>query len=93
MSSPRSIHSFRPLIRLTYNGTDNDHKMLRYLLGKLECIIKAMNPTHHEMHPRPKNFTIVPYQSTHNTGGTIMGADPKSSVVNRYLQAKKTSTT
>jgi hypothetical protein len=25
----------------------------------------------------------VPYQSTHNTGGTMMGADPKSSVVNR----------
>ena len=39
------------------------------------------------MHPRPKNFTIVPYQSTHNTGGTMMGSDPKSSVVNRYLQA------
>ncbi len=77
----------RPLIRLTYNGTDNDHKMSRYLLGKLEGIVKAMNPTHYQMEPRPKNFTIVPYQSTHNTGGTIMGADPKTSVVNRYLQA------
>jgi gluconate 2-dehydrogenase alpha chain len=77
----------RPLIRMTYNGTENDHKMSRYLLGKLEGIIKAMNPTHYEMHPRPRNFTIVPYQSTHNTGGTMMGADPKSSAVNRYLQA------
>jgi gluconate 2-dehydrogenase alpha chain len=77
----------RPLLRMTYNGTDNDHAMSRYLLTKLEGIIKAMNPTHYEMHPRPKNFTIVPYQSTHNTGGTMMGADPKSSVVNRYLQA------
>ncbi len=77
----------RPLIRLTYNGTDNDHKMSRFLVGKLEGIVKAMNPTHYEMHARPKNFTIVPYQSTHNTGGTMMGADPRSSVVNRYLQA------
>jgi gluconate 2-dehydrogenase alpha chain len=77
----------RPLIRMTYNGTDNDHKMSRFLLTKVEAVIKAMNPTHYEMHPRPKNFTIVPYQSTHNTGGTMMGADPKSSVVNRYLQA------
>ncbi len=77
----------RPLIRLTYNGTDNDHKMSRYLLGKLERIVKAMSPTHYQMEPRPKNFTIVPYQSTHNTGGTVMGADPKASVVNRYLQA------
>jgi gluconate 2-dehydrogenase alpha chain len=77
----------RPLLRLTYNGTDNDHAMSRYLLTKLEGIIKAMNPTHYEMHPRPRNFTIVPYQSTHNTGGTMMGSDPKASVVNRYLQA------
>ncbi len=76
----------RPLIRLTYNGTENDHKMSRYLVGKLEGIIKAMNPTHYDVHYRPKNFTVVPYQSTHNTGGTMMGADPKSSVVNRYLQ-------
>ncbi len=57
------------------------------MLAKLETIIKAMNPTQYRMLPRPKNFTIVPYQSTHNTGGTIMGADPNSSVVNRYLQA------
>ena len=26
----------RPLIRLTYNGTDNDHAMSRYVVGKLE---------------------------------------------------------
>jgi gluconate 2-dehydrogenase alpha chain len=77
----------RPLIRLTYNGTDNDHKMSRFLVGKLEGIIKAMNPTHYDVHLRPKNFTIVPYQSTHCTGGTMMGADPKASAVNRYLQA------
>ena len=77
----------RPMIRLTYNATDNDHKMSRYLVEKMEGIIKAMNPTHYEVHNRPKNFTIVPYQSTHCTGGTIMGADPKSGVVNRYLQA------
>ena len=29
----------------------------------------------------------MPYQTTHNTGGAIMGADPKTSVVNRYLQS------
>ena len=77
----------RPLLRLTYNATENDHKMSRYLVEKLEGVIKAMNPTHYEVHNKPKNFTIVPYQSTHCTGGTMMGSDPKSSVVNRYLQA------
>jgi gluconate 2-dehydrogenase alpha chain len=77
----------RPLIRLSYNPPDNEHKMSAFLLNKLEGVIKAMNPTTYDMHPRPKTFTVVPYQSTHNTGGTMMGPDPKSSVVNRYLQA------
>jgi gluconate 2-dehydrogenase alpha chain len=77
----------RPLLRMTYNGTDNDHKMSAYLLSKLEVAIKAMNPTSYELRHRPKNFTVVPYQSTHNTGGTMMGTNPSNSVVNRYQQA------
>lgn len=77
----------RPLLRLTYNPTDNDQKMSHYLLAKLEGVIQAMSPTHYQMNPRPRRFTVVPYQSTHNTGGTMMGHDPRSSAVNRYLQA------
>ncbi len=34
----------------------------------------------------PAHYDTVPYQSTHNTGGAIMGADPGTSVVNSYLQ-------
>ena len=50
-------------------------------------IAQAMNPTHDGVRRRARrgNYDIVPYQSTHNTGGTIMGTDPKTSVVNRYL--------
>jgi gluconate 2-dehydrogenase alpha chain len=29
----------------------------------------------------------VPYQSTHNTGGAVMGADPANSALNKYLQS------
>ena len=29
----------------------------------------------------------MPYQSTHNTGGTIMGTNPRNSAVNKYLQS------
>ena len=36
---------------------------------------------------RRGNYNVVPYQSTHNTGGTMMGSDPKTSAVNRYCQA------
>ncbi len=33
------------------------------------------------------HYSIVPYQTTHNTGGTIMGTDPSTSVVNPFLQS------
>jgi gluconate 2-dehydrogenase alpha chain len=29
----------------------------------------------------------VPYQSTHNTGGAVMGTDPGISALNKYLQS------
>jgi gluconate 2-dehydrogenase alpha chain len=30
---------------------------------------------------------VTQYQTTHNTGGTVMGNDRSTSVVNRYLQS------
>ena len=56
--------------------------------GILGRIARAMNPSAMSLPPaRRGNYNVVPYQSTHNTGGTITGADPKTSVVNRYLQS------
>jgi gluconate 2-dehydrogenase alpha chain len=78
----------RPLLRLTYNFVENDYKVMEYTLDVAAKIARAMNPT--IVGPprmRRGDYDIVPYQSTHNTGGTIMGTDPKTSVVNRYLQA------
>lgn len=78
----------RPLIRMTYNFRDNDRKLSAFATGKAAEIARAMNPTIlGTPMPRRGNFNVVPYQSTHNTGGTIMGVDPATSVVNRYLQA------
>lgn len=77
----------RPLLRMTYNGTDNDHAMSRYLLSRLDIVVKVMNPASYSLRPRPRNFTIVPYQSTHNTGGTMMGSNPRDSVTNRFGQS------
>ena len=77
----------RPLLRLTYNFVENDYKVMEYTLDVAAKIARAMNPT--IMGPprvRRGDYDIVPYQSTH-TGGTIMGTDPKTSVVNRYLQS------
>lgn len=36
---------------------------------------------------RSTPYSIVPYQTTHNTGGAIMGTEPGNSAVNRYLQS------
>ncbi len=78
----------RKLLRMTFNFHDNDYKLSSFAVGKAVEIAKAMNPTLiGTPMPRRGNFSVVPYQSTHNTGGTIMGADPKTSVVNRYLQS------
>lgn len=78
----------RPLLRMTFNFHDNDYRLSTFAVSKAVEIAKAMNPTLiGTPMPRRGNFSVVPYQSTHNTGGTIMGADPKTSVVNRYLQS------
>ncbi|UEM03483.1 GMC family oxidoreductase [Skermanella rosea] len=77
----------RPLIRMTYNLTDNDRKMSAFLTEKGAGIAKAMGATHIAANPRKGDFDVVPYQSSHNTGGTPMGTDPSTSAVNRYLQS------
>src|SRR5262245_29029270 len=77
----------RPLLRMTYNFVENDYKVADYCMAVALKIARAMSPT--MMGPpglRRGDYNTVPYQSTHNTGGTIMGNDPKRSVVNRYLQ-------
>jgi len=78
----------RPLIRMSYNFRDNDFKLADYVGGVLGRLAKAMNPTVMSTPSVKKgDYSVVPYQSTHNTGGTMTGTDPKGSVVNRYLQS------
>jgi gluconate 2-dehydrogenase alpha chain len=73
---------------MSYNFHDNDYKLAEYIGGVLGRLAKAMNPTVMSSPAVKKgDYSVVPYQSTHNTGGTITGADPKTSVVNRYLQS------
>ena len=77
-----------PLMRMTFDYKDNEHKMGRHAAEKINALAKSMNPT--SMNPavaRTEPWTVVPYQSTHNTGGTIMGTNPGNSVVNKYGQS------
>lgn len=76
-----------PLIRMTFNWRENEQKMSLYITGKAAEIARAIGPSTMSVHPVSGKYSIVPYQVNHNTGGAIMGADPATSVVNKYLQS------
>jgi gluconate 2-dehydrogenase alpha chain len=76
-----------PLLRMTFDRHENETKMSVWLTNKAAEIAKAIGPAKMNVSPRTGKYTIVPYQSTHNTGGAVMGADPQTSAVNKYLQS------
>ncbi len=76
-----------PLLRMTFDRHENETKMSVWLTNKAAEIAKAIGPAKMNATPRTGKYTIVPYQSTHNTGGAVMGADPATSAVNKYLQS------
>jgi gluconate 2-dehydrogenase alpha chain len=78
----------QPLMRMTFDYQDNEHKMGIRAAQVVNDIAKSMNPT--RLNPavaRTNPWTVVPYQSTHNTGGTVMGTNPRDSALNKYLQS------
>jgi gluconate 2-dehydrogenase alpha chain len=75
-----------PLLQLTYNFTDQDRNLHKYITEKTTAIIQEMGAKTVMAGSPITNYDIVPYQTTHNTGGTIMGSSPDDSVVNNYLQ-------
>jgi gluconate 2-dehydrogenase alpha chain len=77
----------RPLMRMTFDFHDNELKMSANLTERLAEIARAMDPAEIAASPRKGPYTMTTYQTTHNTGGTVMGADPATSVVNRYCQS------
>ena len=77
----------RPLMRMTFDFHENDLKMSAYCTDRLADIARALNPSEIEVLPRKGPYTTTIYQTTHNTGGTAMGSDPNTSVVNRYCQS------
>lgn len=77
----------RPLLRMTFDFQENELKMADFLAGKAVEIGRAMRAPRVEMDRLTGPYSIVPYQTTHNTGGAVMGQDPATSVVNKYLQS------
>ena len=77
----------RPMLRMTFDFTDNEHRMSDFLTDKAAEIGRAMGGREIKVSKRSGSYDIAPYQTTHTTGGAIMGSDPKTSVLNRYLQS------
>jgi gluconate 2-dehydrogenase alpha chain len=78
-----------PLLRLTFDWHDNEYKVAAFAAARVQEIIRAMNPRSQFsllMKPGEKYDTRF-YQSTHTTGGAIMGSSPANSVINRYSQS------
>jgi gluconate 2-dehydrogenase alpha chain len=76
-----------PLMRMTFDFKANEQKMLTHAAEIIGQIGKAMNPAIAGAATPRLSWSAVPYQSTHNTGGAIMGAAPDSSALNKYLQS------
>jgi gluconate 2-dehydrogenase alpha chain len=77
----------RPLLRMTFDFTDNEHRMSDYLTDRTVEIAHAMKPREIKVNKRTGSWDSMPYQTTHNTGGAAMGIDPATSVVNPHLQS------
>jgi gluconate 2-dehydrogenase alpha chain len=78
----------RPMLRMTFDFTDNERKMSAYIVDKAAEVGLAMDGASGvKKNYRKGSWNVVPYQTTHNTGGTITGDSPSNSVVNKYLQS------
>src|SRR3954453_14330530 len=77
----------RPLMRMTFDFHENELKMSAFLTERLAEIAKALDPVELTANSRKGHYTLNAYQTTHNTGGTVMGGDPANSVLNRYCQS------
>ncbi len=80
-----------PLLRMTFDYRGSESKRSQFLSGITTKILTEMGAKNVVGRGIPDHYSIVPYQSTHNQGGAIMGADPSTSVVNPFMQHHQVS--
>ena len=76
----------QPLLRMTFDFPENDIRMSQYIADKVVQIGRAMGGKIVVRGGAKRPYDSTVYQSTHNCGGAVMGADPGTSAVNRYSQ-------
>ncbi|ASK63738.1 GMC family oxidoreductase [Virgibacillus phasianinus] len=75
-----------PIVRMTFDFEEQDRKLAKFTAKKASGILKEMGADKIDAMEELGPYNITTYQSTHNTGGVIMGADSETSAVNNYLQ-------
>jgi gluconate 2-dehydrogenase alpha chain len=75
-----------PLLRMTMDWNDNEHKMIAYMSAKVAQVGREMGAREVASTPLPRRYDVNTYKSTHVQGGAILGSSPGNSVVNRWLQ-------
>ena len=75
-----------PLLRITYDFHENDNRLYAWLAARMTEIMEEMGPTSLSSTDELEPYNVLDYQSTHNTGGAIMGDDPATSVTNTFGQ-------
>ncbi len=77
----------QPLLRMTFDFRENELRMSEWVTQKVGEICRTMAPDMMGPVEGLKGpFDTRQYQTTHVTGGTIMGASPHVSVVSPHLQ-------
>ena len=72
---------------MTFNWKDQDRQLMKFMGEKSAEIMKKMGAKDIKINGgEVGDYDIRNYQSTHNTGGVIMGSDPETSALNSYLQ-------
>jgi gluconate 2-dehydrogenase alpha chain len=77
----------RPLVRITMDFHDNEIRQNRFLTDKFAAVFQAMGALQTVKEYRKAPYDATKYQTTHLCGGAIMGSDPRTSALNRYLQS------
>jgi gluconate 2-dehydrogenase alpha chain len=79
----------RPLLRMTFDWHDNEIRASQYLVSKAldMCRTLKAKALAGDARKAGSHYNVTQYQSTHTCGGAIMGDNPRTSALNRYLQS------
>ncbi|MDF7659166.1 GMC family oxidoreductase [Erwiniaceae bacterium L1_54_6] len=78
----------QPLLRMTFDWNQNDVRMAKYVTDRAINIMKEVGGQHLVVdNQAEQSWNPYMQHSSHTIGGVVMGADPRTSALNPYLQS------